>query len=86
MVELSSVMKGTCSMAKQHTINSRKLNNEFKQMELSYRACLQAMKNGKHDDAVKLQLVAIESYNCFNDYLLKELEWMIKPPKQTWIK
>ena len=72
-------------MAK-HVVNSRKLNDQFKQMELSYRACLQAMKNGKRDDAVKLQLVAIESYNYFNDYLLKELEWMIKPPKQTWAK
>jgi len=85
MAELSSVMKGMCSMAK-HTVNSKKLNDEFRQVEYSYKACLQAMKNNKHDEAVKLQLIAIDSLNCFNNYLLKELEWMVKPPKQTWAK
>lgn len=62
-----------------------RLNGSYRQAKLSYDACIQAMRNGNHKEAVKLQLLAIDSLNEFNEILLQELEWMRKPPKKTWV-
>lgn len=62
------------------------LTGELRQTKLSYEACIQAMRNNKYDEAVKLQLLAIDSLNEFNSKLLRELEYMRrgKGPRKVW--
>lgn len=64
--------------------NITRLRDLLQQGVLAYRACLQAIKNGDRKKAVKLQLIAVDSFNKFNDQLLEDLEHMRKPPQGTW--
>ena len=61
-----------------------KLNGDFRETKHAYEACMQAMKNGRYDEAVKYQLLAIDALNNFNDKLLRELEFMRRKPRYTW--
>ena len=72
-------------MANQFKPNMTVLRSELRQATQSYQACLSAMQNGDHKNAVTLQLSAIESLNQFNEQLLKDLEQMRKgKPRRTW--
>ena len=62
----------------------KKLRSELRQAKLAYDACIAAMQNGDRDKAVKLQLLAIDSLNEFNNQLLEDLEHMRKPPRKVW--
>lgn len=73
-------------MKSKHVPDFKKLSGLYRQAKLSYDACIQAMKNDNHKEAVELQLHAIDSLNMFNNQLLRELDWMNKPPRQTWAK
>ena len=71
-------------MANNYKPDFTSLNGSLRQAKLSYDACLQAMRNGNQKEAVKLQLLAVEAVMEFNNDLLKELEYMRKPPKKVW--